>query len=161
MSSFRFRLQTVFDQKNREVENLRTELFKKESELAKLQQSVDSLKQDQYQSQVQATKDRQKGCSSSEMAAQLDYYGRLQADIEHLQDQMLEKKGEAVSLRSQLVKAMQKRKTLEKLRDKQYAEWKQAIKISEERFVDEVATMHHTRRVEQVKGQQSEEMNHG
>jgi len=78
---------------------------------------------------------------AADLAIHRQYMEVLKVRISHQQDKVMESKNVVEGKRQVVTQAMQERKVIEKLKEKQYAKWRSEVESAEKAFFDEQGTM--------------------
>ncbi|MBP7654676.1 flagellar export protein FliJ [Candidatus Dependentiae bacterium] len=133
---FKFeRLLKLRKYKKEELENqlavLQNELFRERENLKKLYLSLE----EQYKIQTQSLSGR---INITDIMAARNYIIKLCSDIEIQKKVIIQLNEEATSKKNQLIKAVQKVKILEKLKEKKYKQFLKDGEIAESYVLDEI-----------------------
>jgi flagellar FliJ protein len=150
--SFRFKLQTVLDLKERKEEEEKEKLARlfrvkaeEEALLAKLEMEKESVREELKRKQASGGLDIEK----IKM-----FHGHLKTLDNRITHQRLRLKEIDIAIdrqRDELLKATQEKKTLEKLREKHREVWLMEAEAEERKFIDELATIRSHRIMEEGK----------
>ena len=147
MKRFKFRLQTVLDQRRTREERLQIELgaLQREGSLeaSKLAALVQSLG-DAVQAVESALRE---SAAPDEIARSDDYAKCLRDDVKLQQLTLRAVRSRVEAKRGEVVEAMKERKVLEALRDKQKRDYIAAQTRAEQNQLDDVATVRYAREV--------------
>jgi flagellar FliJ protein len=145
MKRFRFKLQTVLDQRKAREERLQVELaevLREEArESAKLAELLEKL--DDAVASVQSALESK--LSAGEIAAADEYAKCLRDDVKVQQLTIRAVRSRVEAKRAEVVEAMKERKVLEALRDKQEREHIAAQMRIEQNQLDDVASVRYAR----------------
>lgn len=137
MARFVFKLQRVLDLRAQEEEVKKNELALAERAWREEVARLEALRQRRAATMTALLAPELRG----DVAALLDgqrYLAVLAEDTARQQQQVAQARAAADAKRGELVVASQKKRVLEKLRDKRRAEWRQAEERAEQRFLDEM-----------------------
>jgi len=143
---YQFKLQALLDHHHRQEEVCQKELAEAQRELTDAQQKLKCLKKDKGEN-IQKLQARQEGRHHiSDVLIFIDYIRQLSRDIK-TQTQQVDSASENVThKRNNLIAIMKKRKTLEKLKEKEWLEYQKKMLQVERKFNDEVAATRHIRK---------------
>lgn len=145
MKKFRFRLQTVLDQRKAKEERLQIELAEvlreEAQESAKLAELLEKL--DDAVAAVQSALESNK--PANEIAAADEYAKCVRDDVKVQQLTVRAVRARVEAKRAEVVEAMKERKVLEALRDKQEREHLDAQMRVEQNQLDDVASVRYAR----------------
>ena len=142
-----FKLQTLLNHHHHQEEVCQKELAEAQRDLSDAREKLRRLKKDKGEN-IQKLQARQEGRHhKSEILIFINYISQLSSDIK-AQAQQVHKASEIVTLkRNNLIAIMKKRKTLEKLKEKEWLEYQQKMLQAERKFNDEVAATRHFRKM--------------
>ncbi|MCE5314763.1 MAG: flagellar export protein FliJ [Armatimonadota bacterium] len=145
MKRFKFRLQTLLDQRKSVEDILLAELAEVRREEAAEVERLDSL-YDRLEAALENLETAMSKNDPIEEISRLDEYAKATRDDIKVQQLTLEAVRERVEAkRLEVVKAMQDRQVLEALRDKQEAEYLAAVAKAEQNELDEMASLRYAR----------------
>lgn len=143
MKKFRFKLQTLLDQRKRREDVLQVELGEIRREEAKELARLAELESRRAELQAKRIK---LGRRTAAAELLMDEYAQALRDdikVQHLTVEAVRERLEAK--RAELVEAMKARKVIEALRDKQERNYMLAIARAEQSMLDEMASLRHAR----------------
>lgn len=143
MRAFRFKFQAVLMVRKREeekaqaaVQEIHAELLRQEKKLAELQSEVTTTEE--------TLREQQRSTRSAALLGDLQSYLSLaMIKVAEQQDTLMRTQNILLERREVLARTMQERKSIEKLKEKQYAEWQKACARQEAAFLDELGTIRH------------------
>lgn len=144
---YRFNLEPLLNHRRYQEEILQKELASLKTLLAAEKEKLQGLKKKQRKYLRQLQQKQKDGRPVSEIKLYLDYIDRLSNDLDE-QNQRVQRAAKGFNLkRQQLIEAMKKRKTLDKLKEKGWHAHQQKALKKERGFMDEVAAQqfHHKR----------------
>lgn len=144
---YQFKLQTLLNHHQHQEEVCQKDLAEAQRDLSDAREKLRRLKNDKGEN-IQKLQARQEGRHhKSEILIFINYISQLSSDI-NAQGQQVHKASENVTRkRNNLVAIMKKRKTLEKLKEKEWLEYQQKLLQAERKFNDEVAATRHFRKM--------------
>ena len=141
MKPFRFRLATVLELRQREEDAAQKAVIEAEGVVKRIKGQVSELK-DLSQSAEDEFRCRQRSTVSVLTLSDSQAYLSLMLDrIAAKEDELMLAQNTLGKKREALAHAMRERKTIEKLKEKQYAEWKREVARQEAAFLDELGTI--------------------
>jgi flagellar FliJ protein len=136
---YRFNLEPLLNHRRYQEEILQKELASLKTLLAAEKEKLQGLKKKQRKYLRQLQQKQKDGRPVSEIKLYLDYIDRLSNDLDE-QNQRVQRAAKGFNLkRQQLIEAMKKRKTLDKLKEKGWHAHQQKVLKKERGFMDEVA----------------------
>ena len=144
---YQFKLQALLNHHHHQEEACQKELAEAQRDLTNALEKLRRLKKDKREN-IQKLQARQEGRHhKSEILIFINYIRQLSSGIE-TQTQQVHKASENVTQkRNNLIAIMKKRKTLEKLKEKEWLEYQQKTLQAERKFNDEVAATRHFRKM--------------
>jgi flagellar FliJ protein len=144
---YQFKLQPLLDHHHRQEEVCQKELAEAQRELTDARQKLKCLKKDKSEN-IQKLQARQEGRHHiSDILIFINYIRQLSRDIK-AQIQLVDNASENVTRKHHnLIAMMKKRKTLEKLKEKEWLEYQKKMLQAERKFNDEVAAIRHIRKI--------------
>jgi len=143
MKTFRFKLQTLLDQRRRREDVLQVELAEIIREEAKELNRLAELESRRAELQARRAKLERRNAA---VELQMDEYAQALRDdikVQHLTVDAVRERLEAK--RAEVLEAMKARKVIEALRDKQQRDYILAIARAEQSMLDEMASLKHAR----------------
>jgi len=145
MRGFKFKLQSVLDQRQKKEDILKKELADKKLLFEKQKILMESLKS-KLSDTRQEFRDRQnERLKASEAAAYISFFDRIGHEIELQTMKLAELVAEVNRAQERLMEAMKEKKIIEKLRDKQMEEYRTEVNRQEQVFIDEISTVRYRR----------------
>ncbi len=143
---YQFKLQALLNHRRHQEEVCQKELAQARRDLTAAQETLRNLKQDKRQN-IQKLHARQKEPhKTSNILIFIYYIGQLSRDITAQMQQVRHASKKVTLKRDSLIAVMKKRKTLEKLKEKEWLAYQQKVMQSERKFNDEVAATRHMRK---------------
>jgi flagellar protein FliJ len=145
---FRFKLQAVLHHRRQQEEMAQKELAKLQQKLATEQEKLHIEKRVKRLNLLELREKQRNSSTVSEIRLSLNYLAQLSKNIEiqTLRVQKVEKT--VIQKRNELISIMKKRKTLEKLKDKEWQGYRQKLAKNERTLMDEVAAARHIRSIQ-------------
>ena len=139
MKRFSFRLETLLTVRRRAEDELGLLLGKKTREIDEARKSLDDLHTTFVRFQDEERKRRTGSLSAAELRYSVVYRFRLRREIMTAHRRLDDLLGQAAELRTKLVRARQRRRSLELMRERKYESWRIDNKRIEQKTTDEVA----------------------
>jgi flagellar FliJ protein len=144
---YRFKLQALLDHHRHQEEVCQKELAEAQRTLTDAQEKLRRKKKDKREN-IQKLQARQKERHNiSNVLIFTNYIEQLSRDIEAQMKQVRNASKNVTQKRDNLITFMKKRKTLEKLKEKEQLEYQQKMMQAERKFNDEVAATRHFRKM--------------
>ncbi len=144
---YRFKLQALLDHHRHQEEVGQKELAEARRTLTDAQEKLRRIKKDKREN-IQKLQARQKERHNiSNILIFSNYIEKLSRDIEARIQQVRKASKNVTQKRDNLITLMKKRKTLEKLKEKEWLEYQQKMMQDERKFNDEVAATRHIRKM--------------
>ena len=144
---YRFKLQALLDHHRHQEEVCQKELAEARRTLTDAQEKLRRIKKDKREN-IQKLQARQKERHNiSNILIFSNYIEKLSRDIEARIQQVRKASKNVNQKRDNLITLMKKRKTLEKLKEKEWLEYQQKMMQDERKFNDEVAATRHIRKM--------------
>lgn len=143
MKAFRFKLETLLSVKKREEEQAQMLVLQAEQEVRLLEKELHSLKQEMESTEQQFRREQQGLFSATLLHDLQTYLYSLQGKIAAQEDKIFRANNILHQKRQKLSLAMKERKSIEKLKEKQYGDWQKEIARQEAEFLDELGTIRH------------------
>jgi flagellar FliJ protein len=142
---YRFKLQALLNHRRHQEEVCQKELAEAQRDLADAQKRLESIKKDKKDN-IQKLQARQtERHNASNILIFINYIEQLSRDLDAQIQQVDHASQHVTEKRDNLIAIMKKRKTLEKLKEKQWLEYQQKMTQAERKFNDEVAATRHIR----------------
>ena len=143
---YRFKLQALLNHRRHQEEIGQKEMAAAQRDLADAQEKLRRIKNDK-RANIQKLKARQKALHNiSNIIIFINYIEQLSRKLTAQIQQVDEASENATQKRHNLIAIMKKRKTLEKLKEKERLDYRQKMMQAERKFNDEVAATRHTRK---------------
>ena len=144
---FQFKLQALLNHRYHQEEVCQKKLADAQRIFSAVQDHLRHLKKDKHDN-VQNLQTRQKEPhSTSNILIYINYIEQLSRDIEAQREQVRIASREVRQKRADLIAVVKKRKTLEKLKEKEWLAYQRNMMQAERKFNDEVAATRHGRKI--------------
>jgi flagellar FliJ protein len=142
---YQFKLQALLNHRRHQEEVCQKELAEAQRDLSDAQKKLKSIKKDKRDN-IQKLQARQtERHNASSILIFINYIGQLSRYLD-AQMQLVDHASQHVTeKRDNLIAIMKKRKTLEKLKEKQWLEYQQKMMQAERKFNDEIAATRYIR----------------
>lgn len=124
------------------------ELAQSQKKLAAEREKLRAQKKLKHLNLLELQKNQRESNTVTDILLVMNYIARLSRDIEHQILRVQEADKAVVQKRNDLVAAMKKCKTLEKLRDKEWQTHQQKLMKTECQVMDDVAAARHVRKIQ-------------
>ena len=142
---YRFKLQALLNHRRHQEELSQKELADAQRKLSAAQEHLRRLKKDRRDN-VQILQARQKERhNTSNILIYINYIEQLSQEIEAQHEQVSRASQAVRQKRDDLIAVVKKRKTLEKLKEKEWLAYQQTMMKAERKFNDDVAAGRHIR----------------
>jgi flagellar FliJ protein len=144
---YRFKLEALLNHRRHQEEICQKELARLKRQLADEQEKLRRQKQ-QKRENIRNLQARQKKSNTvSDIILYMKYIEQLSKEIEQQATCVREATQKVSQKRNELIGIMKKRKTLEKLKEKDWLAYQKKMLQDERKFMDEVATTRHARKM--------------
>ena len=144
---YRFKLQVLLNHRRHQEDVCQKQLAQAERQLADEKGKLRQQKR-QKRDHLQSLKVKQKALRNvSDIILSVDYIQQLSNKIENQKNCVREATKNVNEKRSELIGIVKKRKTLEKLKEKDLLAYQQKIMQNERKLLDEVASTRHARKM--------------
>ena len=139
MKRFIFNLQALLDKRNREEEEIKLELARKNIQIQDAKQEVYNLKTELEKLHYDQKNARRNTSDLVSLKFSVSYRNKLKLDMlrKNKGIHVLEKQQREI--RQRLIHATQQKKAIELIRDKKYNEWLKEYQHREQVFIDDVS----------------------
>ncbi len=152
MKRFRFTLEALLSLRKREEEEVRREFAEKNREIALSQENMGQLRESLVQLQ-QSEKDRRvRSLSIPELRSSVSYRNKIKLDMITASKDLQELQRECESIRKRLVEATKRKRAVEILKERRFAQWKEAYEAQEQEFTDELSQKSFSRKAPPLSG---------
>jgi flagellar FliJ protein len=145
---YRFKLETLLNHRRHQEEVCQKQLAQTEKQLADERKKLDRMKQKKRENTQELQAKQKIQINVSIIALTLNFIRQLSMKIEQQTDRVRLATRKVNQKRSELVMIVKKRKTLEKLKEKEQLAHQQTILQSERKLMDEVAGIRHVRKMQ-------------
>ncbi|MDP4092149.1 MAG: flagellar export protein FliJ [Bacillota bacterium] len=144
MPKFEFRLQSVLNIKKQMEESLKNEYGKAVKRLEREKEKLKHIEIEQEECMKKMSSDSSKGVKVLKLKEYSVYISRLKEKAQLQKENINMAQKNADNYRERLVKAMQEREILEKLKEKKYQEYLVSRLKAEEKLSEEIAGYNYT-----------------
>jgi len=142
---YQFKLQALLNHRRHQEEVCQKELAEAQRDLSDAKKKLKRIRKDKGDN-IQKLQARQtKRHNTSNIMIFINYIGRLSRDLDVQMEQVDHTSQHVTEKRDNLIAIMKKRKTLEKLKEKQWLEYQQKMMQAERKFNDEIAATRYIR----------------
>lgn len=138
MKDFQFRLDTVLRVKGQVLNNLRNEYSEVTRAVAKKKQDIEELDKQFDRMNFSFREKKEKGITALEASLYGEYMKNIHSQKNTELNNLEVLKMEEERKREAVVEAKIDKSTIDKLREKKYSEYKNALRKEEERIIDEL-----------------------
>lgn len=142
MKPYRFSLENVLEWRDEKEKVISEKLIKKKNQIEEKSAEIESLVQE-YE---KIKNDARTFKNTSELIRMQQYRQSLADSIEKERGSLSKLSHEQEEIRKDLVKARQDKSAIEKLKEKDHEDYKEKLRLFEQNFLDEIATLRHTRK---------------
>lgn len=142
---YTFKLEALLNQRRYQEEVLQKDLAASKTVLIDEQAKLQDLKGAKRKCAQGLHQKQQTGKSAADIQSYFVYLEQLSKDIEKQRQCVVKAESKFIAIRNDLIEAMKKRKSLEKLKEQQFKAYQQKIQRTERNFMDEVAINRHIR----------------
>jgi len=144
---YRFKLQALLNHHRHQEEVCQKELAEARRDLTDAQEKLRRIKDDKRENIQKLQVRRKERHNVSNILIFTNYIEQLSRDIEAQMQQVRKASKNVTQKRDNLITLMKKRKTLEKLKEKEWLEYQQKMMQAERKFNDEVTATRHIRKM--------------
>lgn len=141
MKKFNFKLETLLKVKKEKEKEAQKEFFSANQVLERLKEQEQDLKNESREMEELVRFTQKNDPNPMKIRDISDYLRSIKEKIFALQDDLMKAANIVEGKRRLMVEAMAKRKSIDKLKEKQYEVWEQEIKEAENKFIDDLAVM--------------------
>lgn len=141
MKKFQFTLHALLQFRKEEETHKQKELFLAQTFFEKLVKELNQLTKEFQDIEEEIRSKEQKSLHAAEVVALFDYLKLIRKKIDLLKTNIQEAQYQVNKRRQAVIRAMQKKKVVEHLQEKQLADWTYEYKETEKAFFDELATI--------------------
>jgi len=144
---YQFKLQALLRHRRHQEEVCQKELAEAQRDLSDAQEKLKCIKKDKRDN-IQKLQARQsERHNASKILIFMNYIEQLSRDLDAQLQQVHSASKHVTQKHDNLIAIMKKRKTLEKLKEKEWFEYQQKMMKAERKFNDEVAAIRHIRKI--------------
>ena len=142
---YRFKLQTLLNHRRHQAEVCQKELAEAQRDLSDAQKKLKGIRKDKRDN-IQKLQARQtERHNASKILIFINYIEQLSRDLDAQMQQVDHASQHVTEKRDNLIAILKKRKTLEKLKEKQWLEYQRKMMQAERKFNDEIAATRYIR----------------
>ncbi|HMM68975.1 MAG TPA: flagellar export protein FliJ [Gudongella oleilytica] len=142
MKPYRFSLENVLEWRAEKEKVISEKLIKKTNQIEEKSAEIEGLVQE-YE---KIKNDARTFKNTSELIRMQQYRQSLADSIEKERGSLSRLNNEREEIMKDLVKARQDKSAIEKLKEKDHEDYKEKLRMFEQKFLDEIATLRHTRK---------------
>jgi len=143
----RFKLEALLNHRRHQEEVCQKELAQTERLLADEKGKLRDLKKEKRDHIENLQIKQKEKINASDMILSVNYIQRLSKEIEDQKQGVRDATQKVYQKRQELIVIVKKRKTLEKLKEKQYLAYQEKAMRNERKFMDDVASTRHARKL--------------
>ena len=143
---FRFRYETLLKHRRHEEEVLQKDLAEKKKRLDDTRQRLDRLRKSKRESTFRLQAVQKQSRRVADIVLHLTFLEKISRELERQKVSLLTVEKEHHLKRKELIESVRKRKTLEKLREKDCQAYELRLRRQETKFLDHVGVTQHIRR---------------
>ena len=143
----RFKLEALLSHRRHQEEVCQKELARSQRKLADEQEKLSRTKQLKRENIVKLQARQKETISVSDIILYMNYIAQLSKKIEEQFACVRQAAKKVNQKRSELIGIVKKRKTLEKLKEKDWLAYQKKLLQDERKFMDELATTRHARKM--------------
>ena len=144
---YRFKLEALLNHHRHQEDVCQKELARTEGQLSAEREKLRRLKEEKRENTQKLQAKQKAHINVSVIILSLNYIRQLSRDIEKQADCVREVTWKVNQKRAELVQIVKKRKTLEKLKEKEQLVYHQKMLQNERKLMDEVASIRHARKI--------------
>jgi len=142
---YRFKLQALLNHRRHQEEVCQKELAEAQRDLSDAQEKLKIIKKDKRDNILKLQARQTERHNTSNILIFINYIEQLTRDLDAQMQQVDHASQHVTEKRDNLIAIMKNRKTLEKLKEKQWLEYQQKMMQTERKFNDEIAATRHIR----------------
>ncbi len=150
MKKFNFNLSSVLKVRKQLETVAQREVFLAQEHLDKVKQVLKVLQDETENLEKELASKQRTGLSIHDYKDYLYYIQSLKKRLQQQQDVVFKSQNILKGKRNDVTKAMQKKKIIENIKDKQYDVWKEQFQKMEAKLTDELATIRYIRSKERL-----------
>jgi len=139
MKRFSFSLEALLEMRKRDEEAVKLELARKNQEIHQAQQELVGFEKSLKQLQEEQKKTRETVTDILPLKYSVSYRNKLKLDMLKKGQDIFDLQNQRGDIRQRLVRATQRKRAIELIREKQYQEWLKENKLREQVFIDDVS----------------------
>jgi flagellar FliJ protein len=143
---FRFKFEPLLTHRRHEEESARKNLFAAQIALRQAQERLRRIKKERRRSILQLQRRQAGKLDTAAITLALDFINQLTLALDEAQRTVFQAEKRVTVSHQELLKAVKRRKTLEKLKEKDRQRYQRELMRQETKFMDEVAANRHARR---------------
>jgi flagellar FliJ protein len=144
---YRFKLEALLNHRRHQEEICQKELARSQRKLADEQAKLNRSKQLKRDNILKLRARQKESVSVFDIILYMNYISQLSKKIEEQVPCVRQAAQKVNQKRNELIGIMKKRKTMEKLKDKDWLSYQKKMMQDERKFMDEVATTRHARKL--------------
>ncbi len=144
---YRFKLEALLNHRRHQEEICQKELARLQRKFADEQEKLRRKKQQKRENVLKLQNRQKESISVSDIILYMNYIAQLSKKIEAQALRVREAAKKVNQKRNELIGIMKKRKILEKLKEKDLVAYQKKMMQDERKFMDEVATTRHARKM--------------
>ena len=138
MKAFVFRYQKILEQREKEEDAVKTRLGEVQHQLQALNTKKTSVLSQQQDFQKQMQEKLTAGIRSAELRIMGNAREHYQALLESLEQDITQTQLRIISIKKELAEAVKNKKVMEKLKEKEYEEYMEAVQAAENKMIEEI-----------------------
>jgi flagellar FliJ protein len=139
MQRFRFRLETVLQLRKRKEDEVKLALARKNNEIIRAQLQLRQMHDELNGLQQQQKESRQQGLNIVELRHWVAYRNKMKLDIIAKSKELGGLKKNLEEIRAALVQATKKKRAVELVREKRFAQWRKDYNNSTQKVTDDLS----------------------
>ena len=143
---YRFKLEALLNHHRHQEEVCQKDLARAEGQLSDEREKLRRLKEEKRENTQKLQAKQKNHINVSVIILSVNYIRQLSKNIEEQTDRVREATWKVNQKRTDLVMIVKKRKTLEKLKEKEQLVYRQKMLQNERKVMDEVASIRHARK---------------
>jgi flagellar export protein FliJ len=156
MKRFRFTLQALLEKRAREEDAVKLELARKNSEIGNAEQKLFGLKTELQAMQQEQRDTREHARDIQNLRMSVAYRNQLKLDMLDTGKTIYRLETERGHIRQRLIRATQRKKAIELIRDNRHQEWVKENKLREQVFIDDISQQSFIRKTKRGRPVQAE-----
>ena len=144
---YQFKLQALLNHHHHQEEACQKELAEAQRDLSEAQEKLKRIKKDKRDNIQELQARQNERHNTSKVLRFINYIEQLSRDLDTQLQQVHRASKHVTQKRDNLIAIMKKRKTLEKLKEKEWLEYQHKMMQAERKFNDEVAATRHIQKM--------------